>query len=123
MADGTITWWELDVPDIERAKLFYGAILPWHFESMEGFDGYVLIRAGGNQIGALQASDSGEPSGRRFTVYAQVADLEDTLDRARRAGGTVEVERHEVPGNQWFGQVRDPFGLTIGFLTSNPAAV
>lgn len=120
--DGEITWWELDVPDVERAKQFYGAVCPWQFESMQGFDGYVLVKVGDTQIGALQASDAGQPSGRGVTLYVQVADLEGTLERARSAGGTVEHERSEVPGNQWFGQVRDPFGLRIGFLTSNPAS-
>jgi predicted enzyme related to lactoylglutathione lyase len=122
MADGAITWWELDVPNVEQAKQFYGAVCPWQFESMQGFEGYVLVKAGDAQIGALQASDAGQPSGRGVTLYVQVADLEDTLERARKAGGTVEHERSEVPGNQWFGQVRDPFGLKIGFLTSNPAS-
>ncbi len=122
MVDGAITWWELDVPDVERAKQFYGAVCPWQFESFEGMPGYVLVKAGDAQIGALQASESGQPAGRRVTLYVQVADLEDTLARATKAGGTVEHERSEVPGNQWFGQARDPFGTVIGFLTSNPAA-
>jgi hypothetical protein len=27
----------------------------------------------------------------------------------------------EVPGNQWIGLARDPFGTKIGFVTNNPA--
>jgi uncharacterized protein len=122
MADGSITWWELNVPDIEAAKRFYGAVCPWKLEPMQGFGGYVFVYdTGGAMVGALQASEDGEPSGRAVTMYVQVADLEDTLRRAIEAGGTVVEERREVPGNQWYGQVRDPFGTRIGFLTSNPA--
>ncbi len=121
MADGAITWWELDVPDVGRAQQFYGAVCPWTFQPMEGYEGYVIVHVEGTGIGALQASDAGEPSGRGVTPYAQVADLEGTLERARQAGGTVVQERMEVPGGQWIALARDPFGLKIGFMTSNPA--
>ncbi len=121
MADGAIGWWEIDVPDVDRAQQFYGAVCPWTFQAMEGYAGYVIINVDGTGIGALQASEGGDPAGRGVTLYVQVADLEDTLARARQAGGTVEQERMEVPGPAWIGLVRDPFGLKIGFLTSSPA--
>lgn len=121
-ADGSITWWELDVPDVARAQQFYGAVCPpWTFQPMEGFEGYVLVNVEGTGIGALQASDAGDPSGRGVTLYTQAADLEDTLGRVRQAGGKVEQERMEIPGNQWIGLARDPFGTKIGFVTNNPA--
>ena len=60
-------------------------------------------------------------TGRGVTLYVEVADLEATLEKARREGGTVLQERMEVPGNQWIGTARDPFGNRIGFATNNPA--
>ena len=121
MAVGTISWWELDVPDVGRAQQFYGAVLPWTFQPMEGFEGYVIVQVDGNGIGALQASNEGDPSGRVVRLYFLVADLEDTLSRARQAGGAVDQERMEVPGGQWIGLARDPFGAKIGLVTDNPA--
>ena len=121
MADGSITWWELEVPDVARAQQFYGAVCPWTFQPMEGYEGYVIVQVDGNGIGALQASEAGDPSGRGVRSYVQVADLEDTLARTRQAGGTVEQERMQVPGDQWIGLARDPFGLKIGFVTNNAA--
>src|SRR5262245_55094781 len=101
MADGAVTWWELDVPDVGQAQQFYGAVCPWTFQAMEGYEGYVIVQVEGTGIGALQASDAGEPSGRGLRPYVQVADLEDTLERVRQAGGTVEQERMPVPGDAW----------------------
>lgn len=121
MVDGAISWWEIDVPDVGRAQQFYGAVCPWTFQPMEGYEGYVIVQVEGTGIGGLQASDAGEPSGRGVTLYIQVADLEDTLERARQAGGAVEQGRMPVPGDQWMGLARDPFGLKIGFVTNNPA--
>jgi uncharacterized protein len=121
MADGAITWWELDVADVGRAQQFYGDVCPWTFQPMEGYEGYVIVQVQGTGIGALQASDAGEPSGCGVRLYVEVADLEDTIERVRRAGGTVEQERMQVPGDQWIAMARDPFGLKIGFVTNNPA--
>lgn|SRR6266545_4670366 len=122
MADGAVSWWELDVPDVARAQEFYGAVCPWTFQAMEGYEGYVIVQVDGNGIGALQASESGAPSGRGVTLYFLVGDLEDTLERVRQGGGTVEQERMPVPGDQWIGLARDPFGTKIGFATNNPAS-
>jgi uncharacterized protein len=122
MADGEITWFELDVPDPASAKTFYSAVLGWSIDPYPEMPTYQFVNVGEKMIGALQQSDKAAPSGRGVTLYFQVADLEGTLARAKSAGGTVEAERHEVPGGQWFGQFRDPFGQLVGLLTSNPAA-
>ena len=119
MPDGAINWWEIDVPDIGKATAFYSAITNWQLAPMEGFEGYVIVNAGGVGIGALQASQDGDPSGRGTRLYVEVSDLEDTVARVRQAGGTVEQERMPVPGDQWIATARDPFGNRIGFATNN----
>ena len=121
MADGAITWFELDVPDIAGAQEFYGAVCPWTFQPMEGYEGYAIIQVEGSGVGALQASDAGQPSGRAVRQYVQVADLEDTLARVERGGGSVDQGRMPVPGDQWLALARDPYGLKIGFVTNNAA--
>ncbi|HXM54165.1 MAG TPA: VOC family protein [Candidatus Dormibacteraeota bacterium] len=121
MADGAIGWWEIDVPDIERAQQFYGAVCPWMLQPMEGYAGYVIVNVSGQGIGALQASEGGEPSGRGVTLYVDVPDLEATLEKAKREGATVLQERMEVPGPSWIGLIKDPFGTKIGFVTTNRA--
>ncbi len=121
MADGAVTWFELDAPDVGKAQQFYGSVIPaWTFQPMEGFEGYVIVSVGGAGIGALQASDASEPAGRTTRVYMEVSDLEDTLARVKQGGGTVEQERMQVPG-QWIGTAKDPFGAKIGFVTNNAA--
>ncbi len=122
MADGNITWFEINVPDVGRAQQFYGAVFPWEFAPMPDYPTYVIVSAAGAQVGALQGSEDPDPSGRGVTVYGQVADLEASLESARSGGGTVTQERMEVPGGQWIALIRDPFGLQIGLVTNNPAS-
>jgi uncharacterized protein len=122
MAEGTVSWWEIDVPDAGRAQQFYAAVCPtWTFHPMEGFEGYVMVHVNDTAIGALQASTDSDPSGRGTRLYADVNDLEDTLSRVKQGGGKVEQERMQIPGDQWIGTARDPFGNRIGFVTSNAA--
>ena len=79
------------------------------------------MNVGGTGVGALQASTDGGPSGRGTRLYVEVSNLEKTLVRVRQGAGTVEQETRPVPGDQWIGTARDPFGNRIGFVTSNPA--
>jgi predicted enzyme related to lactoylglutathione lyase len=123
MADGSVSWIELNVPDIDKATAFYGSVFPWKLAPMEGYAGYVIINdTAGTGVGALQASEDGDPSGRGATVYFLVANLEDALSRVKAGGGTVEQERMEVPGGQWIGTFKDPFGLKVGMVTNNAAS-
>jgi uncharacterized protein len=120
--DGQLSWFEIDVPDVASAQRFYGAVLPsWSLQPMEGYEGYVIVTVGEAGIGALQQSTDGDPSGRGTRDYFLVTDLEDTLARVRQNGGQVEQERMPVPGDQWIGTARDPYGNRIGFATNNPA--
>ena len=122
MAEGVVTWWEIDVPDAAQAQKFYEAVVPvWTFQPMEGFEGYVIVNVAGTGVGALQTSTDSEPSGRGTRLYVEVSNLEDTLTRVREGGGRVEQERMPIPGDQWIGTARDPFGNRIGFVTNNPA--
>jgi predicted enzyme related to lactoylglutathione lyase len=122
MAEGSISWFETEVPDVARAQQFYGAVLPWTFHPMEGMeDGYLIAEVAGQGIGAVLKSDAAEPSGRATRLYFDVDDLEDTLARVGPAGGTVQQERMEVPGGSWIGAALDPFGNRIGFVTTNTA--
>ena len=122
MADGAISWFEIDAPDVARAQQFYGAVYPtWVFRPMEGFEGYVIVEVGGVGIGALQTTEGTVSGGAGVRLYFEVSDLEGTVGRIGSAGGTVEQERMEVPGGQWIATARDPFGNAIGLVTNNAA--
>jgi predicted enzyme related to lactoylglutathione lyase len=98
MAEGAVTWWEIDVPDVRRAQQFYGAVCPvWTFQPMEGFEGYVIVNVGGTGVGAHQASTDGGPSDRGTRLYVEVSNLENTLVRVRQGAGTVEQRGGRFP--------------------------
>jgi uncharacterized protein len=122
--NNTVTWWELQVPDLEQGKAFYGAVFGWTFQPF-GDDFELASGADGAPIGGLDGrTGKGEsPAGRGVRVYVQVEDLEATLAKVTAAGGAVTTPRTLITEEYgWFAYFTDPSGLTLGLATSNPAA-
>lgn len=122
--NGTVTWWELQVTDLEKAQAFYGATFGWSFQSL--WENFVMVTGpDGAPIGGLDSgTGQGEPpAGRGVRIYVQVADLEATLEKVTGAGGTVTTPRTLITEeNGWYATFTDPSGLTLGLLTTAAAA-
>lgn len=121
--DNTVTWWELQVTDLEEAKRFYGSVFGWSFQSFG--DGFEMAAApDGTPLGGLDsATGKGEsPAGRGARIYVKVSDLEQTLKAVASNGGAVEQSRTLIsPEYGWWALFSDPSGLKIGLTTANPA--
>jgi predicted enzyme related to lactoylglutathione lyase len=119
----TVTWWELQVSDLEPARAFYGAVFGWTFQPF-GDDFLMASAPDGTPLGGLDGgTGKGEsPAGRGVRVYVQVEDLEATLAKVTAAGGAVTTPRTVITEEYgWFATFTDPSGLTLGLVSSNPA--
>lgn len=91
---GTPTWIDLDVPDIERAKEFYGALFGWEYGvGAADAGGYTRCLLRGRPVAGLRpvpASDPAPsaPSGL-WRVYFATDDCDATAKRVTAAGGTL----------------------------------
>ncbi|MFN8121977.1 MAG: VOC family protein [Thermoleophilia bacterium] len=112
-------------PDGPALQAFYARLFGWTYT---GFDGaaqgvpdYALTTAGdGAGIGGgVGASSDGRPS---VTVYAGVADAQESLDRAVALGATVVQEVTRIPGVVTFALFRDPQGNVVGVASEPPPA-
>ena len=76
---------------------FYAGLFGWHTESFPDMQ-YVTIdtHAGGGINGGIGPLQGEMPPA--LTLYAQVEDLQATLDKATAAGGTTIMEPTDVPG-------------------------
>lgn len=120
MSRPRLSWWEIQVPDLEQAKAFYGEVFGWSFEPYG--DDFVIIKSDGEMIGGLDVpAEPREPAGRHVLIYFDVDDLEETVSAVERAGGTVVRPRGEI-GNDWgwYAIIADPSGLKLGLTTSRP---
>jgi uncharacterized protein len=117
--DGTPTWIDLGIPDLDRAMSFYGALFGWQFEvGPAEFGRYTTAYLGGRRVAAL-APDS-DPGATDFwwNVYLATADCDATAAAVRAAGGTVVNPPSDVMDQGRMAIVRDPadgqFGLWQG---------
>ncbi|SFW28180.1 VOC family protein [Chitinophaga sancti] len=118
-----VTWFEIPVSDIERAKAFYETILD--IELVKRNDGGVealffpynpeVVQAtSGRVTGVLSKSDRNQPSGNGTVVYINASpDLQKVLDKVGPAGGKVVVPKTLIPAG-FIGIIIDSEGNKVG---------
>ena len=113
--NGTPTWIDLGIPDLDRAMAFYGPLFGWEFEvgpEETGFYTTCLLR--GRRAAALMANP--DPGATRFwwQMYFAADDCDATVKRATDAGGTVVMAPMDVMEQGRMAVVRDPVGAQFG---------
>ena len=96
-------------------ETFYRELFSWEINSNNPMKyGIVETRGGPGGIngGVGPASDGS----RRVSVYAQVEDLQATLDRVEQLGGKTILPPTEVPGGPKLAMFADPAGNITGLL-------
>jgi predicted enzyme related to lactoylglutathione lyase len=115
MANNTLCHFEFMTPDTEKTKEFYGKVFDWTFESWEGPMKYEMIKTGAAPEGGLMEKPPQAPC-PALNVYFMVDDVAETLEKAKRAGGTVIVTRMEIPGVGFHGMFMDTDGIAVGLF-------
>ena len=97
--------WEIAAADPERLREFYAGLFNWKI----GSSGPILNiepGVGGPQPGPGGHIRKDERVG--VTLYVQVRNLADSLRRTVELGGTVVVERLQVPDGATLALIEDP---------------
>lgn len=117
---------EIPVSDSDRISKFYSDLFDWKFskQSMPGMD-YWMIQTTGGGMTDLQGGmymKQGDPSDKpRF--YISVEDIDHHTERFKDAGGSVLIEKQEVPGFGWAVIGTDPEGNVLGLFQPIQPAV
>jgi predicted enzyme related to lactoylglutathione lyase len=104
-----IVHWEIEAKDPQRQREFYSALFSWDIEP----HGIMNIAAGigGPEPGPAGHIRQSDRSG--VTLYVQVRDLAETLARAAELGGTVVLDRLQIPGGATLAAIADPEGNPV----------
>ena len=118
---GVPCWTDLATSDVEKAQLFYAAVLGWQFlDPAEDFGGYVIAHVGGAAtagIGPLMG-DQQRPS---WTLYLASDNADETAIAVDRNGGTVLLAPGDVgPSGRMF-IASDPAGAVFGVWQAGTA--
>ena len=111
-APGSPCWLDLGAPDVPAAAAFYGAVLGWEYEAMEGggedMEGGMFKKDGKTVAGLGKLTEKGARSA--WMIYYSVADADATTRAVEEAGGTVRVAPMDL--DEWgrMAQYSDPLG-------------
>jgi uncharacterized protein len=113
--DGTPTWIDLAIPDLERAMGFYGALFGWEFqvgvpETMH----YTHCLLGSRRVAALAQNPDPAATAFWWNLYLATADCDVTAKRVTDAGGGIVMAPTDIPGRGRIAIARDPVGAQFG---------
>ncbi len=112
---GTPTWVDLGIPDLARAKEFYGGLFGWQFE--EGPPetmGYTMCLLRGQPVAAVIKNPDAEATSFWWNLYFATDDCDDTAKRITGAGGQIVMEPMDVMDQGRIAIVIDPTGAQFG---------
>jgi predicted enzyme related to lactoylglutathione lyase len=113
--DGTPTWIDLGIPDLDRAMAFYGALFGWEFEvGPPERMRYTHCLLGGRRVAALAEHPDPQATAFWWSMYLATGDCDATVGRVTDHGGTVVLAPTDVPDQGRMAVVRDPTGAQFG---------
>lgn len=118
-----LTWFEIPVSDIHRAKMFYETILD--IEMIQRKDGNdeavffpfnpdVVQATSGRITGVLTKTDRNTPSDCGTLVYMNASpDIQLVLDKVKQSGGKIVLPRTQIPAG-FIAVIIDTEGNKVG---------
>jgi uncharacterized protein len=113
--DGTPTWIDLGVPDLDRAMAFYGSLFGWEFDVGPAATGhYTTCLLRGRRVAAIAQDPDPDATRRWWNVYLATADCDATARRVTDAGGTLVQGPMDIMDQGRVALADDPFGARFG---------
>ena len=117
MPNSPIVHIEIPVRSLERARVFYEAVLGWRVDRAHRDEqGAYAMFARGHEVGGLLRELPEASFGDGVRLYCPVEDLGGALAAAVEHGGAVVREPAEFPGGA-YALVTDPDGTVLGVCT------
>lgn len=108
---------EFMTDDPEKCKGFYKTVFNWEFDD-SSMPGYTLIKTGSEPGGGLMKRPPDSP-GPCYMTYFLVDDLDATLEKVNKTGGTTVVPKTPIPNVGHFAVFSDPEGIMLGLFKTS----
>lgn len=113
--DGTPTWIDLGIPDLDRAMAFYRALFGWDYQVAPAEAGYYtacLLK--GRPVAAIMPHPDPDATAFWWNVYFATTDCDGTAKRITDTGGTIVSPPMDVMDQGRMALARDPVGAQFG---------
>jgi len=107
---------EFSSRNVDESAKFYQALFGWKMSPMPEMN-YTLWEAADGTGGGFNPLGGTTTTGQ-VLVYIDSDDIPADLKKAKSLGATVVEEKHEIPGQGWFGLFKDPTGNLVALYTS-----
>ena len=114
---GSFVWYDMLANDPKAAIAFYTEVIGWKAEAWE--NGYTMfVGSEGPLGGAVQLPEDAKKmgAGPHWMSNVAVADIEATVAKARKLGGTIRVEPMDVPNIGRYAIIADPQGASVSVI-------
>lgn len=121
---GAFSWCELVTDDPAKAADYYGQLFGWSVKEMGAEMGhYRVVSVGDRGIGGIMSCPEGQKMPPHWGCYVTVANVEETVAKARSLGGGVIVEPMDIPNVGRMAVLKDPQGAVVSVIAySMPAS-
>ena len=96
-------------------EAFYRELFGWKINSSNPMN-YGIVDTGGAPPGINGGVGPTNDGSKRVSIYAEVDDLQATLDKAEKLGGKTILAPTEVPGGPKLAMFADPVGNVTGLM-------
>jgi hypothetical protein len=124
-----VVHFEIHAKDLDRTQKFYQEVFGWTITDMGPQMGnYRVVETGENTAGSQwnginggitprhgEGPKGGEPV-NAYVCTIEVENIDETLEKIAKAGGTIALEKMEVPGVGLLAYRKDPEGNIFGVL-------
>jgi uncharacterized protein len=117
---GTLVWTDLTVPDAEKIRDFYSAVIGWSHApvEMKGYNDYQMNSPGtGDAVaGICHARGTNADLPAQWLLYFRVADIEESVARCVQRGGTLLVSPKGMGTYGRYCVIQDPAGAVAALI-------
>ena len=98
-----------------QLESFYAELFGWKINSDNPMK-YGVVETGSGPEALNGGVGPSHDGAKRVSIYAQVGDLQETLDKAEKLGGKTVLGPTQVPGGPKLAMFADPAGNITGLM-------
>ena len=105
---------EFSTRDLGESKKFYNSVFEWDIKDYPDMN-YATFQAEGGTGGGFNPISDDYPAGTMM-IYINTPNLVETLEKIKKAGGTIIQESYDIPTVGIMATFKDPSGNIISLL-------